>query len=142
MIISNVKTLLIQSTLFTNLRGDSSQTVGGGALMITEDLSNKDKTNTLIIDKCTFLNNSHSNGGAMSLINVGGMTITNSVFQSNIAMNSGAGIYFSCADFGNPQLGMCSLNITETIFRNNLAGETGGGIKWNFYEPTFSNVSF
>ena len=110
--------------------------------MITEDLSNKDNTNTLIIDKCTFLNNSHSNGGAMSLINVGRVTVSNSVIQSNTALNSGAGIYFSCADFGNPLLGMCSLNIMETVFRNNLAGETGGGVKWDFYEPTFSNVSF
>ena len=141
-LISNVKNLLIQSTQFINLIGDSSSTGGSGALMITEDLSNKENSNSLIIDKCTFLNNSNSNGGGLSLINVGRVTVTRSIFQSNRALNSGGGIYFSCGDFGNPQLGMCSLNITETIFRNNLAGETGGGIKWDFYEPVFSNVSF
>ena len=77
-----MKYLLIQSTQFLNLiGGDSGTTGGGGALMITEDSLNKDIKNTLIIDKCTFLNNSNSNGGALSLINVGGVRVTKSNFK-------------------------------------------------------------
>ena len=37
---------------------------------------------------------------------------------------------------------MCSLILQDTVFVSNQAGQEGGAIKWNFYEPSFINVSY
>ena len=37
---------------------------------------------------------------------------------------------------------MCTLNITDCIFKDNVALIEGGAIKWTFYEPTMSNLTF
>ena len=110
--------------------------------MMTEDDSNKDPSNQIIIDQCTFLNNSNANGGAMEITNLGHVFITNTVFKGNSALQSGGAINFNCANYGSPSLALCSLNILYCIFHSNLAQFDGGAIKWNMYEPYFENLTF
>ena len=110
--------------------------------MVTEDDSNKDPSNQIIIDQCTFLNNSNANGGAMEVTNVGHVFVTWTKFKGNSASQSGGAINFNCANFGSPTLAKCSLGIIYCHFDSNLAQENGGAIKWNMYEPFFANVTF
>ena len=109
--------------------------------MITETDSNKEPTNKLEINSCTFVNNSNINGGAISLMNVGYVQITNGTkFSGNTARINGGALYFYCNKYGL-DLSKCSLNITNTSFSSNLAGSYGGALNWDINEPTMKNVT-
>lgn len=81
----NYKTI-IKST-FRNLNCNYEAidgTGGGGALYIVEQDVSKDPSNFLIISGSKFINNSNVNGGAISLINVGNVSIKGgSLFSGN-----------------------------------------------------------
>ena len=125
-----------------NLVGQSTtNSNGGGALYFTESQSNKDPTNLILIDSCTFLNNSNINGGAISFDNVGNIVIRGSIFNGNTASNAGGAIIFSCQNNGLNSSDQCSLAISKTVFSGNRALQVGGAIKWNMYEPSFANVT-
>ena len=84
-VISNAKNVLIFQTTFSNLVGTSDQSGGGGALLLTKGNSNKSPSNIFQIFSCTFINNTHDYGGGLSAINIGHVTIQNSMFFGNLA---------------------------------------------------------
>ncbi|TNV74984.1 hypothetical protein FGO68_gene9839 [Halteria grandinella] len=136
----NVYSLNIQRSRFINIQGTKNGRQGGGAMIIQylEDAQIDD----IVMNDCIF-ENSHSsnNGGALSLIDVRSMTISNSIFKNNKASLNGGAIAFSC----NSTLILlypCNLDLKNTKFKDNHAGFEGGAIKWNYYEPTFNQVTF
>jgi predicted outer membrane repeat protein len=133
----------LRNSRFENLIGyTDSSNAGGGALMISESINSKADGNRIIIENTVFLGCSNTNGGALGLTDTGNVKIFgNTQFINNKASKAGGAINFKCSDYGY-DLEKCKLTIKDTLFSGNKAGEEGGSIKWNFYEPLLSGITF
>lgn len=107
--------------------GNACQKVGGG-------LYNHDSSPT--ISRCTFSNNWGRYAAGMYIYNVSSPilteTLTDCVFQDNVAVLDGGGLNIYNAS--DP-------NITRCTFSGNRAGQTGGGI-WDGGTGTLSDCEF
>ena len=74
-------------------------------------------------------------GGALYLSN-SNITISDSIFSSNKAIEGGA-IYYYCNG-----LTKCTVSISNSSFLDNIATVDGGAIKYNFYRPEILNSTF
>lgn len=64
---------------------------------------------TKFIESSLFENsNSFTNGGAITIINVPGIMITNTIFRKNTAANQGGALLFKCNNFG-ARFDLCAL---------------------------------
>ncbi|MBE6486390.1 MAG: hypothetical protein E7Z85_06080 [Methanosphaera stadtmanae] len=121
-------TLLLNNLTIRNMNFD----IGGA-------LSN---TGTLIVNNCTFENNTSTyedlfGGGA--IFNEGSMNITNSSFKNNYAFKSGSSIY-TTGNLNNDTY----INIENCIFENNVANKestfhTFGSTTVNIINSIFKN---
>ena len=104
--ITNQVNLVITNVTFTGNGGP----VSGGAIV---------NTGTLTLTGCTFSNNTVvGNGGAIDNRSGGTVTVTNSTFSGNHAIQGGA--------IANENGG--TLTVTNSTFSGNVVGNTGGGL--------------
>jgi predicted outer membrane repeat protein len=90
----------------------------------------------MTIQQSTFQLFAHTGIGAAIYSISSDTFISNSVFQSNKALD-GAAIYFDCAD-----VTLCTYNITNTRFQNNTATRKGGAIAFDIFPPNIVNPTF
>ena len=85
-----------------------------------------------------FTNNGNSSqrlGGAI-YIKQSVLTIQNSSFSNNTAIDGGA-IYFGCTSIAN-----CNLTLTDLVFTNNNAIRQGGAIYYDYARPTIERIEY
>ena len=85
---------------------------------------------SLTLNHLTIANGNFSDGGGIT--NYGTLTVTNSTFSSNSAINSGGGISNNAG----------TLTITNSTFSGNSAGTSGGGIFNSNGALTITNSTF
>lgn len=119
--------------------------MNGGAIALEDSEQNKaDIENPSLLSRvirgCTFDQGKaiKAGGGGLSISNIANLQLENSLFSNNSAEHGGGGILFNCNDYGS-NYDQCSLSINNCTFRANSAKTEGGAIKWNFYEPYFSD---
>ncbi|TNV87343.1 hypothetical protein FGO68_gene12842 [Halteria grandinella] len=133
----NLAQLTMYGSYFIDIVGSS--TPGGGAVAI--EYTRNVLIKMVSITNCQFLNStSKSNGGGLSLIDVEKVSIYQSTFVTNNAKMQGGALIHDCNQTGLLSYG-CQLEISDTLFNSNIAKE-GGALKWNFYEPILTNVTF
>lgn len=74
-------------------------------------------------------------GGAI-IIDNSNVTISNSSFSSNSAIEGGA-IYYICSTSS-----YCSAAISNSTFTSNIAAESGGAVYYTLYRPEFSDNNY
>lgn len=89
-------------------------------------------SSTVIIDSCNFIGNESIRffGGAISLLEADGNSISNSNFLHNTAWQEGGGIYFS------PLTEEATIQLNNCLFANNISISGGGG--FSFYSQPSS----
>eukprot|EP00347_Sterkiella_histriomuscorum_P023840 403333206 len=131
--------LIIKSSLFKNLKSQA-----GGCIYLLQTSNSRDSSVYQIKDStfqnCTALT---GQGGALSLMNIENLAISNTKFLGSSSPKEGGAIYFQCDDYMSDT--SCILKALEGVqFINNSAGISGGAIFWNDIEPLFniSNLKF
>lgn len=104
-------------TSATNLVNSASNSYGGAIYGYFEDKSYERYLPTIILDNCTFINNTAEYGGAI-LMNYGTLDITNSQFINNTAYNYGGAI---------ATLYQVSTRLKNTRFINDASINDAGG---------------
>jgi predicted outer membrane repeat protein len=111
-----------------NADGSPSHEEGGGMHIFRS---------SLLVTKCTFVNNSASDDGG-GAYNVGlfgaddGPTLTNCTFFRNATVSRGGGLAYIHG----------SRNLVDCTFANNWAGKRGGGMYIRWSSPTLTNSTF
>jgi predicted outer membrane repeat protein len=78
-----------------------------------------------VITYCTFVENSAEKGGGMIIWDTDGVTMSDCVFEGNVANVEGGGVYASVPSDGS---GAANLTLLSCSFTNNTASAFGGGI--------------
>ena len=87
----------------------------------------------MIVNNCFFTGNTAGVGGGVydeggGIFNDGTLTVTDSVFINNSALNGGGGIYNSYPFDNHEPAGSGTVTVTNSIFIGNSATGDGGGI--------------
>eukprot|EP00347_Sterkiella_histriomuscorum_P014519 403360570 len=132
---ANSVNLTLQNASITGIFTKFSSSVA----YIENDPSSTSKA-ILNIENSSLINNSASiNSGSIYAINVD-VLINNTKFEGNSALNGDAGaLFLDCED---SVINPCVYNISNTLFKNNSAYSNGGALKYTFYKPLLSNVTF
>jgi predicted outer membrane repeat protein len=94
-LLRDIKHVNVSGSVFKNLA--SSTENDGGAMTISESSTSKAASNSFVIERCSFENCQGINGGAISLLDTGGVEITKGTrFIENSAQKAGGAIYFWC----------------------------------------------
>eukprot|EP00347_Sterkiella_histriomuscorum_P001563 403371552 len=130
--------MIIKYSLFKNLKSES-----GGCLYVYQT-SNSRGSSVYLIQNSTFQNCTalSGKGGALSLMNIENLTVSNTKFLDSSSPKEGGAIYFQCDYLTGTT---CILKANEGVqFINNSAGISGGALFWNDVEPvyTISNLKF
>ncbi|MBI5641676.1 MAG: Ig-like domain repeat protein [Nitrospirae bacterium] len=132
---NTVQVLYVSPGITLNL---NNLTVANGNAGTSEGGGLNNNVGTVIINSCTFANNTAFNGGGL-LNNVGSVTISNSTFSGNSASLPGFGTYG-----GGIQGYGGTVTISNSTFSGNSASNGGGGLgvsdgTLSIISSTFSN---
>ncbi|CDW88390.1 UNKNOWN [Stylonychia lemnae] len=131
----------LSDCLLYNMRA----TYGGAIYFSAYDIS-ANLNNIYQIQRCNFSNNAANLGGAIYAEDVKRISIVDSNFTKNAAINSSS---LPLAGFGGAVFHYCTIsttcisyNMANLVFNLNNAQNSGGCVKWNLLQPTISNLSY
>ena len=104
---------------------------GGGLSFILKGAA---KNNEIVLDNCTFFNNSALFGGGLYIelldeVQDNEITVNNSLFDMNRALYVGGGAKVNFLSFSNSSFQFNDVHFSYCHFNNNSATEVGGGLQ-------------